>query len=327
MASHERRQFVYIPEISPDSFLLYFEKKSASTSWSVRNYSARGSVEVHYGTEYGWLTHEALAKAQHAFPAPVVSATDLNFWYRETLEKNRQYLQSEAPPKETRFPILNLAALLALPKARKREDMRRIYESPRSEDWVTWNFFQLLQAAKPQNWLGHLLGQAPGGDCDFSDCRASFWQRVAPPRQLEGQTEVELILDSPKSLAFLEAKLHSDVSERTTHDPARNQIVRNIDCLLGQAAGREARFWMLVRDAHSRRLYTGLLKEYRANPDLLCHALPHRDPAELHRLAPTLGLILWSDLARPWLYQPTDNPETERVRQELIRRIDPRGNG
>ncbi len=323
---HERRQFVYIPDIAPDSFLLYFEKKEASTSWSVRDYSARGAVAVHYGAQYGWLSHEALAKAQFAFPAPVVSATDLNFWHRETVEKNRQYLQSEAPPRMPRFPVLNLPELLALPKGRKREDMRRIYESPRSEDWVTWNFFQLLRAAKPHDWIEHVLAHAPGSaDCDFSSCVPSFWTRVASPRDREGATEIEMVLDSSKALAFLEAKLFSDVSERTKHDPARNQIIRNIDCLLGQAAGRQARFWMLVRDAQSRRLYTGLINEYRSDPGLIVEALPHRDPDQIRRLAGALGLILWSDLARPWLYQGATDAAREAVRLELIRRIDPRG--
>jgi hypothetical protein len=324
--SHERRQFVYIPDIAPESFLLYFEKKTASTSWSVRDYSARGAVAVHYGTEYGWLSHEALAKAQFAFPAPVVSVSDLNFWHRETVEKNRLYLRAEAPPEEARFPVMDLAELLALPKGRKRDDMRRIYESPRSEDWVTWNFIQLLRTVKPDDWMAHLLAHAPGGaSCDFSNCLPSFWKRVAPPRDLDGPTEIEMVLDSPKALAFLEAKLFSDVSGGTKHDPARNQIVRTIDCLLGEAAGREARLWMLVRDAQSRRLYTGLINEYRSNPGTLAQALPHRDPERIQRVAGSLGLILWSDLARPWLYQPASDPLSEKVRRELVRRIDPRG--
>jgi hypothetical protein len=55
---------------------------------------------------------------------------------------------------------------------------------------------------------------------------------------VEGNSEIDLIIESSSLLIYIEAKLDSDISMRTTHDPARNQIIRNIDCLLDSARGR-----------------------------------------------------------------------------------------
>jgi hypothetical protein len=55
------------------------------------------------------------------------------------------------------FPILSFQQLLNSPKGRKPQDMKRILHSPVSEDWVTWNFFQLLLRRYPMDWWAHFL--------------------------------------------------------------------------------------------------------------------------------------------------------------------------
>ncbi len=49
------------------------------------------------------------------------------------------------------FPVLNLEQLLGLPKGNKLHGMERILYSRNSEDWVTWNFFQVLFRQYPNH--------------------------------------------------------------------------------------------------------------------------------------------------------------------------------
>jgi hypothetical protein len=53
---------------------------------------------------------------------------------------------------------------------------------------------------------------------------------------VEGNSEIDVVIESTSLLIDVEAKLDSDISMRTTYDPSRNQIVRNIDCVMEAAA-------------------------------------------------------------------------------------------
>src|SRR5438876_213681 len=91
--------------------------------------------------------------------------------------------------------------------------------------------------------------------------------RAAEP--VEGPSEVEIIFDHDQFLVYIEAKLRSDISMRTTYDPQRNQIIRNIDCLIAGAGNRKPIFWLLVRDEAPTRAYVRLINNYKADPSLL----------------------------------------------------------
>ncbi len=209
------------------------------------------------------------------------------------------------------FPILDEDLLLSLPKANKAQDLERMYTSPNSEDWVTWNMLRALQRTPGDGWWAeviraaeadagggerwNVLADAPKVDLwrtvptpqryeSASRVRMSMstnedWrQRASNPRVVEGDTEVDLVFDGEDYLVFVEAKLHSDVSMSTTYDPDRNQVIRNIDCLLEQANGREPFFWMFVDDRDPTRQYMVLIESFRNDPEELHRALPHRDP-------------------------------------------------
>ena len=105
------------------------------------------------------------------------------------------------------------------------------------------------------------------------------------------------------------------MSLRTTYDPDRNQIVRNIDCLLEARQGRQAVFWMLVADKGPGHAYTQLMREYQSNPSRLGALLPHRPQAEVEAVARNLALILWHDLLE------VITPRIEAVLTELSRRV------
>jgi hypothetical protein len=141
---------------------------------------------------------------------------------------------------------------------------------------------------------------------------------VAEP--VEGPSEIDIIFDHEKFLVYVEAKLGSDVSMSTTYDLQRNQIIRNIDCLIANAGNRNPIFWLLVKDEAPAREYVRLVRNYRTDPSFLFRDLPHRDAERLKGIAQNLTILLWSDF-RELVCAPDLDPETYAVQRELDRRI------
>jgi hypothetical protein len=228
------------------------------------------------------------------------------------------------------FPILDSDLLERLPKARKTGDMRRILEAPTSEDYVTWNVFALLKRIPAERWwpafvelaraenkavperLYHEAALGPelwnlisSPDAYESASRLrvmqsedEIWRRRAENRRpVEGSSEIDVAIETDKSLVFIEAKLGADVSLRTTYDPTRNQIARNIDCLLKRAQERNRKpfFWMVAKDRSPNRKYVQLLAEYRENPDRLSQLLEHRSEEDIDLVCRNSVIILWRD--------------------------------
>jgi hypothetical protein len=146
-------------------------------------------------------------------------------------------------------------------------------------------------------------------------------KRSRHPRPVEGKSEIDVIFRNCALVVFAEAKLDSDISLITKYDPDRNQIVRNIDCVLDRAAGRVPMFWMLVRDARPERSYTQLFSQYRAQPDTLVRELRHHDPQTVAKLAGNLTMLVWKDvIARIAESRPDDNEQIASIKKELSRR-------
>lgn len=348
------RRFVWIPEVRPGTYLLFFRKGAQPLSWSLRDYSLPGTVTLWRGETLGWTADELERKVESSFEAPIVRTTDLDFWHRETLALNAKHGmrhdQGRTANRQS-YPLLAESALLGLPKARKGHDMRRILTSANSEDWVTWNMLQLLQAVQPKKWWETLEGAAAAynpavrlGLAGDDEPKLQFWRIVAAPAEyekrsrqrmagsgvakflersrkqgpVEGESEIDAVVDSRRFLIFLEAKLGSDVSMSTSYDPERNQIARNIDCLLESAKGREPVFWMLVRDRHAERAYVQIIEGYRSRPETLIRDLPHRNDGELRRVASRLAMIRWRELGEQWLESGLADELKESVRLELL---------
>lgn len=250
------------------------------------------------------------------------------------------------------FPIFSEDALHALPKWSKAHDVDRMLHSPQSEDWVTWNLLNLLAAECGEGWWSHVAAVAkrlnPALEIPSGSAELVFWRRVPPPAQyeaasrarmqcsadpavlarcadprpVEGESEIDITIHGASFLIYIEAKLGSDISMRTTYDARRNQIARNIDCLLESAAGREPLFWMFVRDAAPGRAYVQLANEYREHPETLARDLPHRDPGVLGRIARGLTLVPWRELGAPlWEARPEGGPLVRAIKAELRRRV------
>lgn len=332
MPPDSKRRLLYNPSIVPNTFVLFFHKGPGETSWSVRDYSVAGSVELHHAPDFrnaeGRIppASEVRATAGWDFPAPAHPTTDVDHWHAAVRAANAQYLagtRPAAPPGDPApaFPILNLPKLLASPKARKRGDVDRILYSENSEDYVTWNFFQLLESVPASCWWQALLKLAAAAIDPEDTPDVRLWQPVAAPRAyealsrermrgsdrpswrersldrtpVEGASEIDIVFEGRTYLAYVEAKLGSDISFNTTYDPGRNQIARNIDCVLENCGERRPFFWMFVRDRQPTWAYVQLMDRYRTVSELH-RLLPHRPAARLEEVASGLVVITWEEL-------------------------------
>src|SRR5438046_1086743 len=111
-------------------------------------------------------------------------------------------------------------------RASKRAHMR----SENSEDAVTWNVFRTLRQIDPATCVEPLfLGAFPGIRAESHRALAVYvWRSVSPPPALvldldEGASEIDVVLESPHCVWFVEAKYQSDIAARATNRPARDQ--------------------------------------------------------------------------------------------------------
>jgi hypothetical protein len=255
--------------------------------------------------------------------------------------------------------MLNVEQLNRHAKAKKRGDLQRIFTSPGSEDYATWNVFQLLLRRPPKQWWPEFVALAerkvPGiaAELDPDDVpEVTLWDTVAAPtayerasrdrmRQssnpdtvqrsqqrdpVEGASEIDITLKGLTYLIYIEAKLHHDISTRTTHDAERDQISRNIDCLLENCGDRRPFFWMIVRDDGPGWLYTQRLDLLRKGTHKF---LPHRPQEVTGRVARGTALFLWHEVleiaTRDLSHdEMTTSVDTElRMRFGLIRNLPP----
>lgn len=127
-------------------------------------------------------------------------------------------------------------------------------KSENSEDAVTWNVFRSLRQIDPQVWLPTLAGLGFNGLSLWAEdsLRVSLWQVIEPPPALirlgdEGASEIDVVIETPFWVWFIEAKYHSDISTGTTTRPERNQVLRNLDVGSYYAGIRPFYFSLLIR--------------------------------------------------------------------------------
>jgi len=346
------RHWILVPDLFPGTVVSFYWKddiRAPGRSWRIRDYSSGAKVE--YGPTHFDFTHQQiLAQASWDKSADKVHVDD-PYWVNETRLLNRQHASRLRPatqiPRSTRadatMPPSSIPVLEEQELRRRRQGkaLERMLTSLKSEDWVSWTVFRLLE--RQPGWWPALLSTAELDGVDHQSVPAiKLWRAVPSPsayerasrarmstsvdaatreraqlsKPVEGATEVDITIEGPDLLWFLEAKLHSDLSANTTYDPTRNQLARNIDVLLEQARGRRAVMSLVVLDRGAHRFHTQLVAQYRTNPRSLYEALPHRTPEELDAVLRDLRVILWRDLL-PLLgeFEPAS------VRAELVRRV------
>jgi hypothetical protein len=101
---------------------------------------------------------------------------------------------------------------------------------PTSEDVVVSNVFGIVKNLPAHLVLVPWLRAVTGMDIPTSGWTLSFWERQRRPIGIrEGNTVVDLVLESDTTLVFVEVKMDAPASPGPAHDPDRNQLVRNLD--------------------------------------------------------------------------------------------------
>jgi hypothetical protein len=133
---------------------------------------------------------------------------------------------------------------------------------------------------------------------------------------LEGDTELDALIEHPGFLVAIEAKYKADLTPDTTWDSERDQLGRVIDIAieLSLQQGKPS-FAILVtgqRSHDSRLSYEELAPSYQTDRGFLREKLPHRTAGELDRLA-GVGWITWKELL-----EGVDQDGLSRCEKELL---------
>ncbi len=175
--------------------------------------------------------------------------------------------------------------------------------SENSEDAVTWNVFRSLRQLEAQSWLPALLrvGIPKVNVASVEPIAVDLWRTVSPPPSLvalraEGDSEIDVLIESPMWVWFIEAKYQSDISTRTTTRPLRDQVLRNIDVGSYYAGVRRFFFSLLIRDKSRSPLGVEAVAKY-ASLDVPRSLLADHRPDGLSNLE-AVTLLTWADLGK-----------------------------
>jgi uncharacterized protein YqcC (DUF446 family) len=196
-----------------------------------------------------------------------------------------------------------------------RQSKIKHLRSENSEDAISWNVFRTLRQIHPANWIPHIFlksfNMSPFGDME--DTTIDLWRNVAPPSKLlktgdEGISEIDVVIENPEWVWFIEAKYRSDISTGTTTRPDRDQVLRNID--VGSFYSGVRRFYFSLLILNEKRTVKGVsaVEKYKSAQTLKA-ALPHRTD-ELKNIS-GIGVLTWFDFANVLSNVASDTSKNE----------------
>ncbi len=174
--------------------------------------------------------------------------------------------------------------------------------SVNSEDAITWNVFRSLRQVTPEHWLPILWKEAFPAltlNSNLDRTVVRLWESVAPPLGLleggdEGDSEIDVIIESPSWVWFIEAKYRSDISSGTKVRPYRDQVLRNLDVGTYYAGVREFFFSLLIDSADRSKVGIQKLGEYQNIETVRSKLTVHR--ADGLKNLTALGVLTWRQM-------------------------------
>ena len=178
----------------------------------------------------------------------------------------------------------------------------RHLRSENSEDAVTWNVFRSLRQVDPAVWLPGLARRGLQGAEPPPAVGAvlSLWLSVSPPPALlaggdEGNSEIDVAIESPSWVWFIETKYRSDIETGTKTRPERDQVLRNIDVGSYYAGTRDFFFSLLVVSPETSPVGAAAVAEYSDFSKTRALLQAHRSDRLTNLRAVTL--LTWLDMA------------------------------
>jgi hypothetical protein len=160
--------------------------------------------------------------------------------------------------------------------------------------------------------LRRLLWAADPATCEKA--RALVDQRGLPSRAwyiLEGHTYPDVYLQTTGAIVVIEGKrTEADVTRATTWMPVRHQLLRHLDAVWDQRAGRSV-YALFIVEGEKGEAGVDVPDHWQhvcaetVDPSVLQASLPHRAPAERADMAKAyLGVTTWQEVCRefgiPW---------------------------
>jgi hypothetical protein len=183
-----------------------------------------------------------------------------------------------------------------------RAKKRKHLQSANSEDAVTWNVFRSLRQINPQTWMPVLWQRAfPSIPCPPDhNAVVRLWESIPPPPALlvggdEGPSEIDVVIEAPTWVWFLEAKYRSDISLRTTTRPERDQVLRNIDVGSYYAGARPFFFSLVILSESCSPKGAQRIRDYTDFSDTRKRLQEHRLDALRNLTA--IGQLTWAEFA------------------------------
>ncbi|GHV79093.1 hypothetical protein AGMMS49944_08840 [Spirochaetia bacterium] len=176
-------------------------------------------------------------------------------------------------------------------------------KSSNSEDALTWNYFKSLREINPEAWLPKLFEYSFGNGYNYplDNIGIYLWKNISAPPSIteiqkdEGDSEIDIIIESNQFVWFLEAKYTSDISLNTKNNENRDQIIRNIDVGSYYAGVKDFYFSLIYFDENKSKLGIGKVAEYKnLKTAELKKILPHRHDS-LENIK-GIGYLKWIDL-------------------------------
>jgi hypothetical protein len=174
--------------------------------------------------------------------------------------------------------------------------------SENSEDAMTWNVFKTLEKSNPESWFSEIYPQIIlDKDEQFIDPVLRLWDKYFPPlsRSIpEGETQVDLSIETSNKLIFIEAKYKADISKKTKHDPNRDQIIRNIDVGTWAAKKRAKEFYFVLLTLKSNTYSIDKLHYYKSNPSNIIEEIGsyRKDIKDYVALCKNIYVIYWDQI-------------------------------
>ena len=171
-----------------------------------------------------------------------------------------------------------------------------------SEDAMTWNVFKTLEKSNPEKWFSEIFPQIIlDKDEQFIDPMPRFWDKYFPPflRSFpEGETHVDLTIETSNKLIFIEAIYKADISKNTAHDPNRDQIIRNIDVGSWAAKKWEKEFYFVLLTLKTNTYSIDKLHYYKSNPSNIIEEIGsyRRDIKDYVALCENIHVIYWHQI-------------------------------